>query len=300
MNALNYINNLFWLGVPDILKGLALTLLFIYIFKNAIKKHSAIFYIYPALLFLWYCTYGILNLLNVNLYDQIGETIWWELLWLPHSFALDTVIGLAFIMIVMFIGVLPKWKFVRQLYTIRKEMSIIGGLILIGHGVMRLPTMKWAWENLANMNLFLFFSYAILGVILLILIFIPWITSFHFARKHFSPRGWKKLQTYTGVPLMVLICVFGIAINLGWGFSNFSGFGIDLWEATTIPDGSAVSNLAQGYGVATAFLSAKIYLLLLVSYVWLRIIKTRKQPIPIKQYHVQPLESNDESLLSVK
>ncbi|WP_312048224.1 hypothetical protein [Anaerotignum sp.] len=300
MNALNYINNLFWLGVPDILKGLALTLLFIYIFKNAIKKHSAIFYIYPALLFLWYCTYGILNLLNVNLYDQIGETIWWELLWLPHSFALDTVIGLAFIMIVMFIGVLPKWKFVRQLYTIRKEMSIIGGLILIGHGVMRLPTMKWAWENLVNMNLFLFFSYAILGVILLILIFIPWITSFHFARKHFSARGWKKLQTYTSVPLMVLICVFGIAINLGWGFSSFSGFGIDLWEATTIPDGSAVSNLAQGYGVATAFLSAKIYLLLLVSYVWLRIIKTRKQPIPIKQYHVQPLESNDESLLSVK
>lgn len=300
MNALNYINNLFWLGVPDILKGLALTLLFIYIFKNAIKKHSAIFYIYPALLFLWYCTYGILNLLNVNLYDQIGETIWWELLWLPHSFALDTVIGLAFIMIVMFIGVLPKWKFVRQLYTIRKEMSIIGGLILIGHGVMRLPTMKWAWENLANMNLFLFFSYAILGVILLILIFIPWFTSFHFARKHFSPRGWKKLQTYTSVPLMVLICVFGIAINLGWGFSNFSGFGTDLWEATTIPDGSAVSNLAQGYGVATAFLSAKMYLLLLVSYVWLRIKKTRKQPIPIKQYHVQPLESNDESLLSVK
>lgn len=299
MKTLNYINNLFWLGVPDILKGLALSLLFIYIFKNAIKKHSLIFYIYPGLLFSWYCTYGILNLMNLNLYDKMGETIWWELLWLPHSFALDTVIGLAFIMIVMFIGVLPKWKFVRQLYTIRKEMSIIGGLILIGHGVMRLPTMKWAWENLTDMNAFLFFSYAVLGVILLVLIFIPWITSFHFARKRFSARNWKKLQTYTSVPLMVLICIFGFVINLGWGFSSLSGFGVDLWEATTIPDGSAVSNLAQGYGVATAFLSAKIYLVLLVSYVWLRIIKTRKQSIPLKQNHVPALESDNESVVTV-
>ena len=300
MKVLNYINNLFWLGVPDILKGLALSLLFIYIFKNAIKKHSTIFYIYPGLMFFWYCTYGILNLMNVNLYDQFGETIWWELLWLPHSLALDTVIGLAFIMIVMFIGVLPKWKFVRQLFIIRKEMSIIGGLLLIGHGVMRLPTMKWAWENLTDMNVFLFFSYAILGVILLVLIFIPWITSFHFARKRFSARNWKKLQTYTSVPLMVLICVFGIAINLGWGFSNFSGFGTDLWEATTIPDGSAVSNLAQGYGVATAFLSAKIYLVLLVSYVWLRILKTKKQSFPIQKSYVQTQESNNEGVMSVK
>ncbi len=300
MKTLNYINNFLWLGVPDILKGLVLSLLFIFIFKNAIKKHSFIFYIYPGLLFLWYCTYGILNLFNVDLYELIGETIWWELLWLPHSYALDTVIGLAFIMIVMFIGVLPKWKFVRQLYTIRKEMSIIGGLILVGHGVMRLPTMKWAWENLTDMNVFLFFSYAILGVILLVLIFIPWITSFHFARKRFSARGWKTLQTYTSVPLMILICVFGIAINLGWGFSQFPGFGTDLCEATTIPDGTAVSNLAQGYGVATAFLSAKLYLVFLVTYVSLRIKKTRKPSVIKSEYHEQAPEIENESVVTVK
>lgn len=300
MKTLDYINNLLWLGIPDILKGLVLSLLFIYIFKNAIKKHSFIFYIYPGLLFLWYCTYGILNLFNLNLYELIGETIWWEILWLPHSYALDTAIGLAFIMIVMFIGVLPKWKFIRQLYTIRKEMSIIGGLILVGHGVMRLPTMKWAWENITDMNSLLFFSYAILGIILLVLIFIPWITSFHFARRRFSARGWKKLQTYTSVPLMILICVFGIAINLGWGFSDLPGLGINLWEATTVPDGTAVSNLAQGYGVATAFLSAKLYLVFLITYVWLRIKKIKKQSVPTSPYHKQVTESEHESVVAVK
>lgn len=285
--VLDYVNNVLWLGVPDLIKGLVLSIVFLFIFKNAIRKHSLIFYIYPGLLFLWYCTYGILNLFNVNLYETMGETVWWTILWLPHSYALDTVIGIAFILIVMFIGVLPKWEFVRQLYTIRKEMSIIGGLILIGHGVMRLPTMKWAWENMKEMNGFLVFSYAILGVVLLVLIFIPWITSFHFARKRLTPKGWKKLQTYTSVPLMILICVFGIAINLGWGFAILPGFGSSLWDTQTAADGTAVSNLSQGYQVATAFLSAKLYLALMVVYIWLRRKKIKKQSQPVKQVKIQ-------------
>lgn len=278
LKVLDFINNVLWLGVPDIIKGLVISIAFVLIFKNAIKKHSFIFYIYPGLIFIWYCTYGILELFKVDLYGMIGDSILWEILWLPHSYALDTVIGLAFILIVMFIGVLPKWDIVKKLYTIRKEMSIIGGLILVGHGVMRLPTMTWAWENTKDLNPLLIFSYGILGVILLVLIFIPWITSFRFARKPLSPRNWKKLQTYTSVPLIILICLFGIAINLGWGFSVLPNLSSSLWDIKQTSDGTAVSDLSQGYQVATGFLSARIYLIFMVAYIWLRIKKYRKQP----------------------
>lgn len=279
LKVLNFINNLLWLGIPDIVKGLVISVAFVLIFKKAIKKHSFIFYIYPGLIFIWYCTYGILELCNIDLYSSIGDTILWEILWLPHSYALDTVVGLGFIFIVMFIGVLPKWEIVKKLYIIRKEMSIIGGLILVGHGVMRLTTMKWALENMKELNILLIFSYVVLGIILLILIFIPWITSFDFARKIFSPRNWKRIQTYTSVPLIILIFVFGICINLGWGFSVLPDLSSNLWDVKKAADGTAVSDLSQGYQVATGFLSARIYLVLMVAYIWLRIKKKKKQPV---------------------
>lgn len=279
LKVLDFINNLLWLGIPDIVKGLTISIVFVLIFKSAIKKHSFIFYIYPGLIFIWYCIYGVLELFNVELYDLMGETIWWQLLWLPHSYALDTVVGLGFIFIVMFIGVLPKWDIVKKLYIIRKEMSIIGGLILVGHGVMRLSTMTWALENSSELNVLLLFTYGVLGVILLILIFIPWITSFERFRKIFDPKKWKKLQTYTSVPLIILICVFGICINLGWGFSILPNLSSNLWDVKNIADGSAVTDLSQGYQVATGFLSAKIYLILLITYIYLRKRKTKKQTV---------------------
>lgn len=273
MDILNFIHNLLWLGVPDVIKGLIIAILLVVLFKKAIKKHSFLFYLYPGLLFIWYCTYGILELCKVDLYGLIGKTILWKLLWLPHSYALDTVVGIGFIFIVMYIGVLPKWKIVKELYPIRKEMSIIGGLILVGHGVMRLTTMKWAWGDAAELNLLLIFSYGILGLVLLVLIFIPWITSFDFLRKAMPAKKWKKLQTYTSVPLIILICIFGITINLGWGFSILPDLSVSLWDVKEAADGTAISDLSQGYQVAADFLAARVYLLLLIGYVWLRIRK---------------------------
>ncbi len=282
LNVLNYINNLLWLGVPDIIKGLAISIVFVLIFKKAIKKYSFIFYIYPGLIFILYCTDGILGLCNIELSDLMGDTLLWELLWLPRSYSLDTSVGLGLIFIVMFIGVLPKWEFVRQLYIIRKEMSVISGFILIGHGVMRLPTMKNAFLNMNDFNIFLGFSYAILGVILLVLILIPWITSFRFARSKLSPEAWKRVQTYTSVPLIILICVFGITVNLGWGFSVLPTLGSSLREIKNTADGTAVSSLYQGYRVSTVFLSAKIYLALTVAYIWLRRKKLKEQSVGFK------------------
>ena len=273
---LNLINNALWLGVPDLIKGLIVSIGLVLLFKTTIKTHSFLFYLYPGFIFLWYCTYGILDLCNVDLYGFMGETIYWELLWLPHSYGLDTSIGLGFVFIVMFTGVLPKWNIVKQLYIIRKELSIISGLLLVGHGVMRLPTMKWAFENMKDINIFLIFSYGILGVILLVLIFIPWITSFQFARKRLQPKTWKKLQTYTSVPLIILICIFGIAVNLGWALSVLPDLSTNLWEVTKTADGTPVSDLSQGYQVAASFLSARIYFILMTAYIWLRVKKNHK------------------------
>ena len=52
LDMLNLINNALWLGVPDLIKGLIISILLVLVFKKAIKIHSSIFYLYPGFLFL--------------------------------------------------------------------------------------------------------------------------------------------------------------------------------------------------------------------------------------------------------
>ncbi len=74
----------------------------------------------------------------------------------------------------------------------------------------------------------------------------------------------------------ILICIFGIIINLGWGFSILPDLSVSLWDVKEAADGTAISDLSQGYQVAADFLAARVYLLLLIGYVWLRVRKKDK------------------------
>ncbi len=79
---------------------------------------------------------------------------------------------------VMFAGALnPTWKFTKQLKLIRKELAIIGTILISAHGIH-----------------YLFSDLEIFGLISLIILIPLAIISFTVIRKKMSPKTWKNIQ----------------------------------------------------------------------------------------------------------
>lgn len=273
------INVYIWLGIPDVIRGTVIAFVFAYFLRRQIKKYPVVFYIYPGLIFLWFTFYGIVNLLPGNLFQAWGLADSWisDIGWFPQRLGLVTPVGIGFLIIVMFIGVLPKTKVVVEFFKIRSEMSIMGSTLLVAHGVMRLGTAVY-YLNLTGkyqegFNLYTL-GYGVIGPIILALILIPWFTSFKFVRRRLTPRIWKMLQKNLGVPLFVGMLLFGCVINGAWSIMPFQNFS-DRWNVTVTASGDPLS-LGDGIGFGTNILSAKIYLFLLISYLILRIKKVKK------------------------
>jgi DMSO/TMAO reductase YedYZ heme-binding membrane subunit len=152
-------------------------------------------------------------------------------------------------------------------------MSIMGATILVGHAIAYLPAIYYT--HIASTENALMFW--ILGPILSALLLFPWITSFRTVRKRMKGSAWKKLQTYTSVPLLVLMLVFGIVYALRT-LNDIPGYVVsDVWAITINPwNADGPMSLGEGAQYASAILAIKIYLALLVSYVVLRIKKYRK------------------------
>ncbi|MGI6256969.1 MAG: hypothetical protein ACOYJU_02775 [Anaerovoracaceae bacterium] len=262
------LNQILWADVPDILKGLIIALVVAALFKKQIKTHSWIFYLFPALMFFLCVAYGIMDLVKPALLEKITEdTAVGSIFHILYGDFSATAVGIGFIIIVMFVGVLPKNKFVVSLFSIRKELSIIGGAFLVGHAVLRFST---AFNSLKNPADELFFViYGILGFVLLIIFAIPWITSFDCIRKKMSPQFWKKHQTYTAVPAFILMLTFGLLLNLAWTLYQSPNLLQSLWEVKAIGD-YQIDNLGIGHQFGNMQLSIRVYLFLLVSYICLR------------------------------
>jgi DMSO/TMAO reductase YedYZ heme-binding membrane subunit len=273
----DYLNAYIWQGIPVILKGFIIALIFVLIFRKQLKARPVAFYIYPALYLLW----GILGSVSNFLVPDSGLGESW-VMGLGSAFeelGLGCDLGIGLIIIVMFIGVLPKTTLVKNLFAIRTEMSIIGATLLVGHGLSRLafaigfiPTDARFEQGVPIIFSFIYFF---LGLILMALLILPWITSFRPVRKKMSDRTWKKLQTYFGVPLFIVMLVFGLVLNLAWSVGWYPDL-VDMGEITAAAwDGTTPISLGDGANFATWLLSAKIYAILLVSYIILRIKKVR-------------------------
>jgi DMSO/TMAO reductase YedYZ heme-binding membrane subunit len=286
-----------WGGVPVVAKGFIIALVFVVLFRKAIKAHPIAFYIYPVIYALWYVFYGVAQLAtsggnppyNTSLYEMLGGDESWVLNilhWLEHL-GLTTDLGIGLLIIVMFIGVLPKTEFVKNLFAIRTEMSVIGATILFGHGFGYLYSVFGdggrgeAWlvnENEGYGFNFAFpLVYGFLGTLMVVLLFLPWITSFRFVRKRMKPVTWKKLQTYTGVPFFIVMLVFGIGYNL-IPIGNYPDFATGMDEIIRTSWDSEMS-LGVGIDFAGHILAAKIYGFLLVAYAVLRIKKITKSQL---------------------
>jgi DMSO/TMAO reductase YedYZ heme-binding membrane subunit len=279
-NIAEWVENYVWLGIPGIAQGFIVALVFVAIFRKQIKKHPNIFYIYPALYFFYELAYIIaMSATNYELYFTLGgeSSLLANLAhWLGHI-GFGTTFGIGLIVIVMFIGVLPKTTLVKNLFAIRTEMSIIGATILAGHAVVYVSTIVSTPIRSTENAL----MYWILGPILTALLLLPWITSFRTVRKRMKAGVWKKLQTYTSVPMFVIMLAFGIVYALRT-LNDVPGYVVpDAWAVKVNPwSADEPISLGEGAQYASAILAIKIYAFLLVSYIVLRIKKVRNASHP--------------------
>jgi DMSO/TMAO reductase YedYZ heme-binding membrane subunit len=146
--------------------------------------------------------------------------------------------GFPLLIIIMYTGALnPKIEWVKKLFAIRKELSIISGFPVLTHSLIRvantfpgslrfftnneeyMSTAKVTSELGAGISNFSF----VLGIVLLV-VFIPlWVTSFDSIHKRMGNIKWKKLQKWSYV-LYVLLFIHAMGIQVG-GLLNPRGGG---------------------------------------------------------------------------
>lgn len=138
-------------------------------------------------------------------------------------------LGFPLLIIIMYMGALDtRNPYVARLMSIRKELSIIVGFPVLTHGVIRgfnaLPT-GWnfffahdeymAKEQVVSMigagiSSFVF----VLGIVMLILFFILWVTSFTAIRRRMGNVLWKRVQKWAYV-LYAMLFIHSIGLQIG-------------------------------------------------------------------------------------
>jgi len=211
---------------PLITTLVVFTLLFILLAKS-IKKHAKIYYIGFSIPFFLYLIPAILGWCGVEMeFSFIRVPVLGEIL---RDYIHMGSFGHPLLIIIMYTGALdPKFSWVKKLYSIRKELSIISGFPVLTHSIVRIvgnlpDSLKFftnkaeylentivASELGAGISSFSF----VLGVVM-VAIYLPlWVTSFDFVRKRMGGVQWKKLQKWSYV-LYVTLFIHAMGIQIG-------------------------------------------------------------------------------------
>lgn len=206
--------------VPDILQALVLTIAFTLAAGGALRKHPLPFYVL-------FIVASLLTFVDLERTNAVAYTI-------VNLFA-SCYTGVAFYLLVMFTGALPvKWSFTKLLYSVRSQLSILAGFIIMAH-VAKVSffvpmsfTGYWPliWQTAAPI---MFAASTIVGLPLLVCFVAPWITSFPQIRSRMEHNDWKKIQrmAYPFMALLVLqgmLLALGHAVYVGHDAANYSSY----------------------------------------------------------------------------
>lgn len=193
--------------VPNIVQALVFVLALVLCSASAMRRYPIAFYVLfiaaSALTF----ARAALDVLALGTFVQLLASCY---------------TGVAFYLLVMFAGALPKtWEFTKRLLSVRSEMSIIGGFVIGAHvlKVLALVPLSFSaywpfiWGAAAPV---MFAAVSVVGVPLLVCFLLPWITSFRFVRRRMGYRSWKRVQRLA-YPFMALLIMQGILLAVGHG-----------------------------------------------------------------------------------
>lgn len=191
--------------IPPIVSALVYVTAFTLLFARILQRNPIPFYVLFA-------TAGALTLTGIE--DAVPQVA-------PYiELMASCYIGVAFYLVVMFAGALPrKWWFTKRLLSVRSEISILAGFVVFFH-ILRVwnlvPlsfSMFWPfiWSNAAPL---MTLGFGVVGPFLVICFLIPWITSFKTIRNSMTHKKWKRLQKLA-YPFMVLLILQGILLAAG-------------------------------------------------------------------------------------
>lgn len=219
--------------IPLLLNVLLLTLIFILLSKS-IKKHAKIYYTIFGIPFVLTIIQFTIALTEVTTFSFFKIPIIGDIMGVNSRMA---GFGFPLLIIIMYIGALnPKNPSVKKLMNIRKELSIISGFPVLAHSLYRVTYtfpnallyftdhsgyMKendWVKSDLgvglSN------FGY-VLGILMVVLFLVLWITSFDSVHKKMGGKKWKKVQKWSYV-LYAMLFVHSITLHLGWFINSGS------------------------------------------------------------------------------
>ncbi|MDR0348472.1 MAG: ferric reductase-like transmembrane domain-containing protein [Tannerella sp.] len=209
-----------------------LTLLCILLSKS-IKKHATLYYIVLAIPFALIAIPFTGRLMGFEIESFVRIPFLGEII---RDYIHMGTFGHPLLIIIMYMGALdPKKPYVKNLLSIRRELSIISGFAVFAHSLVRvvnnlpdslkfftnhadyMANTKVASELGAGISSFSF----VLGIVMLIL-FIPlWVTSFGSIRKRMEYARWKQLQKWSYV-LYATLFIHAVCIQTG-GLMNPRG-----------------------------------------------------------------------------
>ena len=212
--------------------------------------------------------------------------------------ALDAVVqlltssftGVCFYLIVMFVGALDKTPVVKKLLSIRSELSVIGGIVVMGH-VVRIIDFPFLFLNPMWSQIwgtpavdFMFVAAVVVGVPLTLTFLVPWITSFRVVRNHMSHAAWKKTQVLA-YPFMALMVMQGFLLAVGHALYGYPFDGTQVVMSIMSNPSGWLGSFAQQ--VATAWM----YLVLGAGYLVLRLRKRSRDKLRKEESRMQAAQA---------
>ncbi len=128
------------------------------------------------------------------------------------------------LVIIMYMGALSlKTRYVGQLMSIRKELSIIVGFPVLSHAIKRIIiVVPGSWKYFAspemeasrNSGSTIMNAVYLLGILMTILFLILWVTSFDSVHKKMGSKRWKSLQRWS-YALYAMLFIHAVGIDVG-------------------------------------------------------------------------------------
>lgn len=185
----------------SLLIAIAISVLFVAVFRNQIHLHPTVFYCVALALDILMLLYRVTPLDSVVVRDIV-------------VYVQRSLLAISLFAIVMFIGALPDSSKVRgALMPIRGELSIIAGLLVIGHMAGYLVSYFLnILTNYTAVDVNIMVS-LVLAVVLLVLLSILFVTSFRFVKRRMTQARWRRVQrlaypffglVYVHIMLMIL------------------------------------------------------------------------------------------------
>ncbi len=267
--------------VPNLVQVAPFVLAFAILCANPLRKHAGWFYALWTLVVVAATWYDPVISLMGEAAPAAAFAMESQMSALPSTMpALYAIVqlltssftGVAFYLVVMFVGALERTPIVKRLLSVRSELSVIGGIVIMGHlvRIVDFPFMfanpMWAtiWGSPAVD--YMFIAAVVIGPLLTVAFLVPWITSFKVIRKRMDHATWKKTQLLA-YPFMALMIAQGFFLALGHALYGFPYDGSSFMMSFMSDPAAWVGAFAQQ--VATAWMYASIG----VAYLVLRLRK---------------------------